>query len=434
MPTLSASLKVKDDVNQPEVAPAALAEAGVSLRSLPYPYSAMLAICSDLDRTPDGGTYLRIMKYLNTTEDTPMGPGVGLEVGNSIYFDMMPGQFAYWNTDDAGRDMVRALIRSGHVDCLHSFGDLATTRAHAAKALEELARHGCRIPVWTDHSLAPTNFGRDVTRGCGDQPGHQAYHADLTVSHGVQFIWRGRVTSMIGQDTAPSFGGLFDPPHPIASARTLGKEMIKHLLARCGNSKYEIHQPNRVLRKSSLRDDCPIHEFIRCNPHWGGVSSCETADGLGRVLTEDMLKRLIRRQGVCILYTHLGKTRDPRRPFDWPARKALRYLADLGQDGDILTATTYRLLRYLVVRDCLSYVVKRVGRRLTITINGVDDPVTGPRRPSSDELQGISFICRRTDSVDLLDCDRRKLPCKVFHQDFFTCATIPWRPLELPDI
>ena len=57
------------------------------------------------------------------------GPGVGLEVGNSIYFDMPPGQFAYWNTDDAGRAMVRALIRSGHIDCLHSFGDLATTRA-----------------------------------------------------------------------------------------------------------------------------------------------------------------------------------------------------------------------------------------------------------------------------------------------------------------
>ena len=39
-----------------------------------------------------------------------------------FYFDMPPDQFAYWNTDDAGREMVRALIRSGHIDCFHSFG------------------------------------------------------------------------------------------------------------------------------------------------------------------------------------------------------------------------------------------------------------------------------------------------------------------------
>ena len=103
----------------------------VSLRSIPYPYRAMLAICSDLDETPDRHVYGEIMRFLNTTKETTMGPGTGLEVGNTIYFDMPPGQFSYWNTDEAGRAMVRTLIRSGHIDCLHSYGDLATTRSHA---------------------------------------------------------------------------------------------------------------------------------------------------------------------------------------------------------------------------------------------------------------------------------------------------------------
>jgi len=106
----------------------------VRLRSLPYPYRAMLAICSDLDETPDRRTYWEIMRFLNTTLPTPIGRGVGLEVGNSIYFDMPADQFAYWTTDDAGRDMIRSLIRTGHIDCLHSYGDLAGTRKDAIRA------------------------------------------------------------------------------------------------------------------------------------------------------------------------------------------------------------------------------------------------------------------------------------------------------------
>src|SRR5882724_8721210 len=125
---------------------------------MPYPYRALLAISSDLDETPHRSVYRESMRFLNTTESTSMGQGVGLEVGNSIYFDMPPDQFAYWNTDDSGRTMVRALIRSGHIDTLHSFGNLATTRDHARRALEELARHSCQLQVWIDHAVAPTNF------------------------------------------------------------------------------------------------------------------------------------------------------------------------------------------------------------------------------------------------------------------------------------
>ena len=122
---------------------------GVAVRRIPYPYRAMLAICSDLDETPDRHVYEDTARYLNTHRMTSMGPGVGLEVGNTIYFDMPPDQFAYWNTDDAGRAMIQALIRSGHIDCFHSFGDLARTRGHAGRALDELARHDCRLePRW----------------------------------------------------------------------------------------------------------------------------------------------------------------------------------------------------------------------------------------------------------------------------------------------
>ena len=224
----------------------------VELRRRPYPYQAMLAICSDLDNTPDWRVYWEIMRFFNTTQTTALGPGVGLEVGNSIYFDMPPDEFAYGNTDDRGRAMVRALVRSGHIDCLHSYGDLATSRRHAGAALDELARHDCHIEVWIDHRVAPTNFGADIMRGVGDVPGDNAYHADLTCGFGVQYVWRGRVTSVIGQGIPRRLSGVLTGRHPLGSARTLAKEAAKGVLARLGHAKYAMHGPNDVLRRAQL--------------------------------------------------------------------------------------------------------------------------------------------------------------------------------------
>ena len=72
-------------------------DSAVQLRPLPYPYRAMLAICSDLDETPDRQVYWEIMRFLNTRENTAIGPGVGLEVGNSIYFVERANQTRYDN-------------------------------------------------------------------------------------------------------------------------------------------------------------------------------------------------------------------------------------------------------------------------------------------------------------------------------------------------
>ncbi|MEP6919332.1 MAG: hypothetical protein ABJC89_27060, partial [Acidobacteriota bacterium] len=320
--------------------------APVTLRRLPYPYRAMLAIASDLDETPDRHAYLESMRYLNTTETTSAGTGVGLEVGNSIYFDMAPDQFAYWNTDDAGRAAIRALIQTGHVDVLHSFGDLATTRAHAARALDELSRHGCRLAVWVDHAVAPTNFGADIMAGQGDAVGSAAYHADLTCAYGIRFVWRGRVTSVLGQDIPRQLGGIFDRDHPLSSIETLGREFVKGVWARAGSGKYAMHAPNATLRRTRLRDDREIWEFLRCNPHWGGVSSAETAAGIGDVLTPAMLDRLVAREGVAILYTHLGKGARADSPFPPRSRAALQDLAGRRDAGAILVTTTRRVLGY----------------------------------------------------------------------------------------
>jgi len=415
--------------------PTGQTQSQVHLRAAPYPYRAMLAICSDLDETPDRKVYWEIMRFLNTTETTAMGPGVGLEVGNTIYFDMPLDQFAYWNTDDAGREMVRTLIQSGHIDCLHSYGDVATSREHAAKALDELTRHDCRLQVWIDHGTAATNLDPDIMQGHGDEIGHPAYHADLTTDYGIQYVWRGRVTSVIGQDVPARMAGTFHTAHPVASGRTLLKEAVKRRLAGAGNAKYAMHGPNETLRRTTLRDGRSVYEFMRCNPHWGGVSSCDQGRHIGKVLTPDMLNRLAERGGTCILYTHLGKIDDPRVPFDAQAVTAFHHLAEESRAGRILVTTTRRLLGY---RRAL----REIDYRCTCGEGGLKIDVrprmeqASEHRLSPADLAGLTFYVsdRQPVRVEIDGAEvanaRRNPPDHTGRP----CVSLPWPKLEFPQL
>ena len=336
-----------------------MATASAALRRWPHPYRAILAICSDLDETPTRAVYEDTARFLNTAQTVAaMGQGVDLEVGNTIYFDMPQGQFSYRNTDDAGRARLHELMQSGHLDAFHSFGDHATTRAHAGRALDDLVRHDCRIGVWIDHAVAPSNFGADIMRGSGDVVGHEAYHADLTCGFGVRYVWRGRVTSVIGQDAPRSLQGVFDPRHPAASLRTVAKEWAKGALARAGNAKYDIHPANQVLRPATLRDGRQVFEFLRANPYWESVTTGETARGFAGVVTRRMLDTLVRRGGVQILYTHLGKIARLDEPLEAETRAALRLLRDYRDAGGILVTTTRRALDFARARREASAVVQ----------------------------------------------------------------------------
>jgi len=346
--------------------------ATVRLRPCPYPYRAMLAVCSDLDETPGFGTYFEIMRYLNSTESTSMGPGLGLETGNTIFFDMAASETAYWNGTDADRARVRTLMRSGHVDCIHSFGDLAVTRAHAARALDELDRHDCRLSVWIDHAVAPTNFGADIMQGTGDVPGSPAYHSDLTLGYGIRYVWRGRVTSIVGQDLPRSLAGILHRRHALASARTLGKEAMKGLLGRFGG-KYEMHVSNRLLRPVRLRDGRPALEFLRANPCWAAVDRGETADGFADVVTPAMLDRLVGRGGLMALYTHLGKVRDPQVPFGEATRAAFELMAEEQRAGRLLVTTTRRLLDYARDRESVTWTCRENDGLLEIDLRTPGD-------------------------------------------------------------
>lgn len=319
----------------------------IEVRRYPYPYSAMLAICSDLDETPDSETYFEILNYLNTIEKTKIGPGVGLEIGNTIYFDMPKANFSYWNADDRSRRSIRGLIQSGHIDCIHSYGDLAIERKDALRTIDELSHYNCEMKVWIDHGTAPSNLGADIMRGFGDVRGSAVYHSDATCAYGIEYVWRGRVSSVFGQNTKSTVLKTLDKRHLIASSKTVMKEYSKYILGRLGNIKYSMHGENRVMRKINLRDGNAVYEFMRSNPHWRGISCGDTADGITTILTKEKLDELSNREGVCVLYTHLGKISKRSRIFNKNTKKAFERLKHYEQIKKILVTTTYKLLSYL---------------------------------------------------------------------------------------
>jgi len=394
----------------------------------------MLAICSDLDETPDREVYFDIMRFLNTTKETALGKGVGLEVGNSIYFDMLPGQFSYWNTDERGREMIRTLIRSGHIDCLHSYGDLATTRAHAERALEELSKHGCNLDVWIDHAVAPSNFGADIMKGFGDVPGSQVYHADLTCDYGIKYVWRGRITSVIGQEAPRTLKGIYNRNHPMDSARTIIKEFMKGFMARAGSIKYAMHGPNEILRRVDLRDGHKVWEFMRSNPYWGGVQNFATADGLSEVLNKTMLDHLVNRQGVCILYTHLGKIKNRNEPFNNNTKNALRLLAKYSQEGKILVTTTRRLLNYFRVQRDIAVSISTETNGVTIDF-GADNRKKGERLIPGN-IQGLSLYVQDSvnTQVTLNGAKVADFKCNAPDHTGRKSISFPWTPLQFPHL
>ncbi len=404
------------------------------LRDFPYPFRAMMAICSDLDETSGEGAYRETIRFLNGTKTTTMGPGLGLEVGNTMYFDMPRGHFSYWNAGEAGREIVRALMRSGHIDCLHSFGDLAISRTHAERALEELERHGCKLKVWVDHGVAPSNIGSDIMRGAGDVPGAACYHADLTFGYGVRYVWQGRVTSVVGQGVPRRLGGIFDAAHPLASGKTVVTEGVKGLLAETVGGKYVMHAGNHVLREVTLRDGRRALEFIRCNPHPGGVGSCATAEGLGGVLTPNVLDLLEERGGVCILYTHLGKGHDRERPLRGKTVVALHNLAERVREGRILLTTTRRLLDYTSTRRTHRYRVTQEGDWTLVFIEGPKGKEAyGIEAGAPDGLTVYAEDPEKTrlfyNGLERLDLHRNS-PDRTGRRS----VSVPWVPLRMPEI
>jgi len=368
----------------------------VAIRKFPYPYRAAITICSDIDRTETLEEFLEINKFINTKEITSMGKGVGLKLGNTFLMYETPNRtISYFNSEPAVAGNIIRLINNGHIDVIHSFGKKGDfTRQDAIRAIDELNYRNSKIDVWVDHTKSKDNMGDDVTFGLGDHPDSNAYHADLTLSYGIKFLWLGRVTMAVGQAVPISwrnFLSVYDSNYPFHSFLNLTKELTKHVLAVFGNQKFAMHKDNDIVRIARLDDGQKAFEFIRFDNYWRGVGTGANCKNLAYVISKRTLNRLMEAEGYMVVYTHFGMNDNCSQFICRDTQLALQNLAHENKAGNIFVTTTSKLLNYYVRHKYLNWSYKAVGDEITIQIHNVKDPIFGTYVPSVQQLEGFTF-------------------------------------------
>ncbi len=406
------------------------------LRKFPYPYRAALAISSDLDNTPDLATYLALMDYLNGTGETPLGTGLGLEVGNSFWFYNGSGengsgenQLAYF--DAAGgttpfAEVCRQFWLSGHIDTLHTYGNFDNggfSRSHAERAVEELATQQARIPVWVNHGTEQNrqNVGHRESFA-GANPADPAYHFDLARQAGLRYFWTGRLTHVLGQDARQNLA--------LMGQRILqeGVRLLKYPFSRGPL----FDRRNRLLIPLTLEDGAKVWEFQRWISSWGEVTAADVND-LPVQLGTRQLQGLVRNGGYLIIYTHMGEHLDLAAGLPPELVTQLHLLQGMQRDGRLLVTTTGRLLRYREVNGELSWQITTADERAVIEIAPQLDTPIGSNPLQERDLQGLTFYIGRA-KVAQVRFGGRAVACNLNPADETgrVSVSIPWLPLEYP--
>jgi len=372
-------------------------------RPLPFPYRAAVALANDVDDTPSPAWFLEVLRFLNTRAVTPLGPGLGLEVGSTFWFytdEPTREPFSYWagtsTRETPASAPLRALWRSGHVDSLHTYGNFTRfggfRRRHARDAVAEAECHGAVFRTWINHGTG--HDFQNFRTGFGDLPWledlddrPEEYHADLTLDHGVTFAWLGDVTPVPGQERRL---GLVEAAGPRIvreafgwAGRALARRLAYRDLLR-GAHNYDLYG-NRLLWPVRLRDGRGVYRFVRYGEFNDGG-----ADSLARTLSPAKLDVLERAGGWSAVYVHLAQSPNADALLPPEAVTALRDLAARHERGSVLVTTVTRLLR---LRLAVLHVDARwegEGESLALVLYGFHDPLGAlDRDPRSPE--GLAF-------------------------------------------
>jgi hypothetical protein len=389
----------------------------VTQRRFPYPYKAMLAVCSDADATSPW-EFLRIHRFLNTlTPEIPYyGNGVGLDVGDSFFFknisnnglsvydacyryetaqaweDEFGGEAARVRDPRRARDpvtgrmvfegggkFIETYIRCGWIDVLHggdgNWAEFARKRratdwcrTDGRHYMEWIAERALEIDTFTNHSAVSSDFGipdvastRRRPRSLGDLPDSTSYWADYALRAGIKFCWS------------------YIPNESAAYRRTFGKDSL--------------------LVPAAFRDGNRFWHFSRYS---GGG---HYADKIDTILNPKNLDSLVRTNQLEIAYTHFGYWSDNSNrvnPELSPASiDAFRLLKAYQDEGKILVAKTSRLLRYNLALDHLAFTASELHGATVIDVGAIQDTQFGEFVPAVRDLRGITFYVSDNSKAEI---------------------------------
>ncbi|OAA91397.1 hypothetical protein [Clostridium ljungdahlii] len=361
------------------------------LRKFPYPYSSMLAICSDID---DGTLeeFKTYHKFLNTRSETSYGQGLGLDIGDSFWMYMgdnsnsvvdvhgrhnVKSIMTFFNgtsqTEKHNADEITHYIRSGWIDCIHTFGDFSTenqrgtlfNRNLAENAWNVLNSENLKPTVWINHGNKANkqNFGAYGTGNFmsyqqGDNPKSPYYHTDITLKSGIKYVWDSWSDHKFGHD------------YPL----------------------YEI----------SLRDGKKVWGFHRYTNDLvnNKIDWIWTPKYIHRQLTKANLDSIVNNKQYSIVAQHLGI--DTEDLFTQDNISSLKLLKEYQDNNKIIVAKTSRVLNYANSHKYLTYQKLTQNGKTYVNITSISDPIFGIYIPTIDDIRGITFYCDNPKNTVLL--------------------------------
>ena len=418
----------------------------VRLLRFPAPYRAALALSNDTDDLRDPRGWWEFLRYLNTTESTWIGPGLGMEAGDSFWFysdDPVEQPGSYFRglsyERSAFAPLIGALGRAGYLDTLHSYGNFSRhggfRRDHALVAADALQQEGFAPRVWVNHGGA--HDFQNLGSGCGDVPENPEargapspeYHLDVTREMGLCYAWVGDLTGTPGQSRGLGFGDWLHPESPVR--REAAGHIARGMSRRLGYRSILEAFPNYAMLQNTLmgprrmRDGTVLQTFVR----YGDFDRSTFAD-LGWLLRDYTLDTLESTQGVSIVFVHWS--RHPGFAFRDLPPSGLEGLARLSRrvrERRIWVTTTARLLAYWEARNALEVRYAPEGEQNVLHL--VPRPLPDGRVIGAKDLSGISF--------ELPDAGRTRVLLNGITLPFERSPErpnvlwMPWKPLVFPE-
>ena len=186
-----------------------------------------------------------------------------------------------------------------------------------------------------------------------------------------------------------------------------------------------MHGPNRIMREIRLRSGQKVFEFMRSTFHWGGISFDDNASGLAEVLRDEALSRLVEREGVSLIYTHLGKFKRNCNPLCPSTKQALKLLSQYSRAGKILVTTTHRILRYCRTISDLKLSVSANDNHLSVEVT---------TKGSEKDLEGLSLYVPTPDKTRIIinGLEIKNFQCNAPDHTGHSSVSLPWHSLKFP--
>ena len=387
----------------------------IELTKFPYPFKAALTICSDIDGC-SFEDFMQMQKFINSSADTVFGEGLSLPIGNSFWmFDKqgLPNSaFSYFDmesiTETQYATYMDEFIQAGILDVMHGYGNFnhnfPFNRKFAEMAIEVLDKKNHKLKTWTNHGGAENlqSIGK-YSKGMGDIPTNQNYHTDLLNKYGIKFFWDSElnVSNIIGQERNSHFLEAYWGNPLYKTFRIKNRQIIKGCLSIMDGLLFKFQKKhffkwaqanylNDLVTNEQLRDGLILNKFKRF-----GHGRYDWSDDLPLLLNNDILQRLIKKNGYLVLYIHLGDRRQKSKYiFDSDSVKSLKKLSEYYCDKLIWIDTTSNLLQYNWVKKNIKWLYREYEDIISIDIEPMSDI-------SSEDLSGLTFNVPINKSVQI---------------------------------